>query len=174
MLKRKITFGAAAVAILAAVAAVAVARGSSAPDTRVAGGQPAPQVTFERWDGSQGSLADYRGTPLVLNFWASWCPPCVAEMPGFEQVHRQFDGRVAFLGLDLQDDRAAAEALVDRTGVTYDLGVDRSGEIFQAFGGIGMPTTVFISAEGEILDRHTGILVEQQLTERIETLFLGS
>ncbi len=167
----------AAVLALAVLVVVNVVGASGSPaqeGSASRSGEPAPEVTFERWDGGTGTLADYRGRPLVLNFWASWCPPCRAEMPGFEQVHQNFGDEVAFLGLDLQDDRADAEALVAQTGVTYDLGVDPTGEVFQVFDGIGMPTTVFISAGGEVLDRHTGTLTEQQLTERIEMLFFGS
>jgi thiol-disulfide isomerase/thioredoxin len=62
-------------------------------------GRPAPRVELPRLGGGRVRLAELRGRPAVINFWASRCPPCVAEMPDFERVHRRLAGRVAFLGV---------------------------------------------------------------------------
>ncbi|MBI2237014.1 MAG: TlpA family protein disulfide reductase [Actinobacteria bacterium] len=124
--------------------------------------------------GGQGEVtgADFRGTPLVLNFWASWCPFCIEEMPGFERVNREFGGAVTFLGVDLQDDRALAEDLAVRTGVTYRLAEDPEGSLFAAVGGLGMPTTLIVSADGHIEEKVTGPLEPDQLRRLIlENLF---
>lgn len=129
---------------------------------------------FVYFDGSAGSLSDFRGRPLVVNFWASWCPPCAAEMPDFEKVHRELGDRVAFLGLDMQDfDREAALALVAQTGVSYPLAEDPQGEIFSRFGGIAMPTTVFIDSAGRTVRVHGGVLTYEELKRIIETELLG-
>lgn len=122
------------------------------PGTAASGGGPrVPDVQFRYFDGSEGSLADFAGTPTVINFWASWCAPCVVEMPAFEAVHRELHPQVAFLGLNVGDEPGAARALVERTGVTYPLATDPDSTIFQAFGGIGMPTTVLVDADGIIV-----------------------
>jgi cytochrome c biogenesis protein CcmG, thiol:disulfide interchange protein DsbE len=113
-------------------------------------------------------MADFQGTPVVVNFWASWCPPCVAEMPDLETVHQEFADEVAFLGINTQDSPDAAAELVEQTGVTYDLARDPDGALFRAFRGIGMPTTLFVSAEGEIVERHTGILTLEQARAFVE------
>ena len=109
-----------------------------------------PDVRFRYFDGSEGSPADLAGTPAVINFWASWCAPCVVEMPAFEAVHRELGPDVAFLGINVGDEPAAARELAERTGVTYPLGEDPDSTVFQAFGGIGMPTTVLVGADGVI------------------------
>jgi len=125
----------------------------------------------------QGGLADFAGQPLVVNFWGSWCPPCVREMPEFESVHQAFKGEVAFLGMNVQDEVVDALNLARRTGVTYPLSKDPQADIQLDFAIISLPATLFISPEGEELDRWVGILNDSSLTGLIEdnfAAFLGS
>jgi thiol-disulfide isomerase/thioredoxin len=130
-------------------------------------GRPAPRVELPGLRGGRVRLADLRGRPAVVNFWASWCPPCLAEMPEFERVHRRLGDRVAFLGVNQRDQAQAAEQLARSTGVTYPLAVDSAGRSFDAFGGLGMPTTVLIRADGTVADVFAGQLDETLLAERI-------
>lgn len=125
-------------------------------------------------DGSTGNISEFRDTPVVLNFWASWCPTCIAEMPDFEEVHQQLGDQVVFLGVNMQEvSREAAEALVRETGVTYRLVDDPTGEIFRRFGGVAMPTTVFITAEGTIAQVHAGAIFADDLLALIESTLLN-
>jgi cytochrome c biogenesis protein CcmG, thiol:disulfide interchange protein DsbE len=125
-------------------------------------------------DGTTGELADFRGTPVVLNFWASWCPACIAELPDFEQVSQKLDGEVVFIGMNMQEvDRAAADALIAETGVTFRLADDPEGDIFRSFAGIGMPTTVFIDAEGAVANVHAGAVFAEDLEGLIDQHLLG-
>jgi thiol-disulfide isomerase/thioredoxin len=145
---------------------------SSAQDgPRVSGdatlGERAPEIQMTDFDGERFSLADYEGTPVVLNFWASWCPACAAEMPDFERVHQESEGRVAFIGVNQRDVRSAASDLARDTEVSYRLAEDPDGSVFDAFGGVGMPTTVFIDDSGNVIDVVTGQLTEQQLRDEI-------
>ncbi len=131
--------------------------------------RPAPLSEFVMFDGSSATLADYEGRPLVVNFWASWCPSCVAEMAAaFKPAQQSVGDEVAFLGLNIQDDRADALRLVEETGVLFDLGDDPLGDLYLEFGGIGMPFTVLIDAEGRIVEQHNGPLTEAQLLDMIE------
>ncbi len=129
-------------------------------------------LSFVLFDGTETSLAAFAGTPVVLNFWASWCPPCATEMPDFQEVHERLGSQVTFLGMNSQDaDRAAAERLIAATGVTYLLASDPDGSLFRHFGGLGMPTTVFLDARGEVRATHSGILFAEDLERAIRDSF---
>lgn len=128
---------------------------------------------FQDFNGGVTSLgAAGAGKPVVLNFFASWCPNCVAEMPDFEVVNQQRGTEVQLVGLATQDAPTDALALVDRTGVTYPLGLDPNGEFFQVFEGLGMPTTVFLTAEGEVAHTFTGQLSTEALSDKIDEFLL--
>lgn len=129
---------------------------------------PVPDLEVEAFDGDTVTIDDYRGTPLVVNFWASWCPPCVAEMPDLEAVHQASNDQVAFVGVNTQDTVEAAEDLVEQTGVTYDLVRDPDGELFRAFGVFGMPSTFYVDASGAIVHQHTGLLTRDDLVDDLE------
>jgi len=106
-----------ALAVVAGVGRLLAASSGPAPaDAPVvegvaAVGRPAPRVELPGLRGGRVRLADLRGHPVVVNFWASRCPPCVAEMPDFQRVHRRLGDRVAFLGINQRDHRQAAEEL---------------------------------------------------------------
>jgi len=115
--------------------------------------------------------ADYADRPLVINFFASWCPFCIAEMPDFERVHRLLGDDVAFLGVSQSDARGASIDLVRETGITYDTAIDERGEFFRAAGGQGMPTTIFVRPGGEIADVWVGPLTADGLQELVADHF---
>lgn len=135
-------------------------------------GEPAPDVSYFTFDGGSASIGDYEGRPLVVNFWASWCPPCVTEMPAFEEVHQAMGDEVAFLGIDVQETAADGQAFLENIRVTWDLGRDPDGRVVSRLGGIGMPTTVLIDADGIVQEIHTGELSGDELTDLIEAKLL--
>jgi len=116
-----------------------------------------------------GDLLD--GRPLVLNLFASWCVPCITEMPDFEQVHQELAGRVDFAGLAIRNPPAKALGIVEQTGVTYPTFADDGDVAAEMFDVTSMPTTVFISADGEILDVHARSLDDALLRDEIEEQF---
>jgi thiol-disulfide isomerase/thioredoxin len=115
--------------------------------------------------------AAYDDRPLVINFFASWCPNCVAEMPEFERVHDLLGNRVAFLGVSQSDARAASIDLARETGITYDAAIDERGEFFRAIGGQGMPTTIFVQPGGEIGEIWVGALDADKLQQLVADNF---
>ena len=139
----------------------------------VDGLSPTPVVDFAWFDGAPGSTAEFAGRPTVLNFWASWCPPCIAEMPEFEAVSQTLAGKVAFVGLNVGDERDAANQMVAQTGVTYPLADDPDSEIFRSFGGFVMPTTVFLNAQGQVAHVWAGALTGDELRILIDRHILA-
>lgn len=158
---------AAAILIAAAVAIVGVLTfsGSQADtiDSVVAKGfNEDSNIPFER----------FKGKPLVVNFWASWCTFCIAEMPDFQTVYSGVNDRVEFLGVNVQDGTDISAEFKNKTGVTYPQVSDPDAAVFEGFGkGLGMPTTVFVDAQGRVLERFAGPLTESELRERIQKHF---
>ena len=168
--------GVVAAAIVGVAAFSEGQRGGTSVQGTAALEEPAPEVTLTDFDGEPFSLQSYEGRPVVMNFWASWCPFCVAEMPGCEKVHRAVSEDVVFLGIDQCEScqggsRKAAERLARETGVTYRLAEDPNGSVFVAFGGSSMPTTIFIDADGRVVEHIGGMMSEEQLRDYIARLF---
>ena len=126
-------------------------------------------VEFTTTDDSTATIRDsIDGRPMVVNFFASWCPPCISEMPDFEAVSQTVAGGVDFLGLAVQDRPEDAERIVEQTGVTYDWARDVRGDVAGAAGVVQMPTRLFVSADGEIVHAQPGAVSQSKLRELIE------
>ncbi len=126
------------------------------------------QVPFRTQDGGDSTLAQVIDGPTVVNLFASWCPPCVGEMPAFEDVHQALGDQVRFFGLAVNDRPEDAKNIVEQTGITYDWGRDVNGDVANTAGVLNMPTTLFIDADGTIVERHTGALDAGELRKLIE------
>jgi thiol-disulfide isomerase/thioredoxin len=124
-------------------------------------------LEFATFDGGTARFDDHLGTPLVINFFAEWCPNCIAEMPDFEAVSQELTGQVDFVGMSIDRGTAEALQLVEDTGVTYELGWDPSEEIFNHFRPFAMPTTVFVNADGTIASVWSGALDGNALRDKI-------
>ena len=130
--------------------------------------------TYKTFDGDRVNFADLPEGPVVLNFFASWCATCIAELPDFETVSQNLKDEVTFLGLATQDRSESALRLLEQTGVTYTTGVDQNGDVFRIFEGLAMPTTVFLDADHNVVRVHTGVLNVESLTETINDDLLSS
>lgn len=128
-------------------------------------------IPFTTVDGGTETLAAYEGQPMVLNFFAAWCPPCRAELPDFQAVSLA-NPDVTFVGISHDLDQESWRTLVQDVGVTYDTFYQPGAEIWNELGGQAMPTTVFISSDGEVLQSHTGLLTADRLQATIDELDL--
>ena len=177
-------------AILMGIAVIAVACGSESDTISLGEDGLAPnqssstavdsEVTddevnfrYDTFDGETVAFSELTDKPVVLNFFASWCPTCIAEMPDFESVHQAVGEDVVFLGLAMQDRTENARDLVEETGISYSVGLDDTGSVFGLMGGLGMPTTVFIDADGVVQRVHSGGLDADDLTDIINETLLS-
>ncbi len=133
--------------------------------------EPAPDIVLPNFEGEIVRLSDFEGQGLVVNYWASWCLPCLVELPGFEEVYQDRKGEVAFLGINLADDPSRALSVAADTGITYPLAVDVDASSFEAFGGFAMPTTVFIDSDGYVVEMFSGPLTSSELDAKIAEHF---
>jgi cytochrome c biogenesis protein CcmG, thiol:disulfide interchange protein DsbE len=141
-------------------------------------GDQAPAFKAPAYRGKEPiTLAEFRGHPVVLNFWASWCPPCRAEMPALEAAYQTYRSRgVVVVGIDgATDTWADSRAFLAARGVTYPAGRDETGQIAQAYHVAGLPTTFFITAGGRVAGialtgGFTGEDGRQELAKQIEAL----
>ncbi len=136
-------------------------------------GQPAPSWSLPslRDPSATVALSQFAGKPVVLNFWASWCPPCRKEMPALAATARRLQGSVAFVGIDTNDQHGAALSFASQTGVKYPLAFDPHASVANNYGVYGLPTTFFISAQGKLLGRQVGGMTAQRLDQLIQQTF---
>ena len=131
----------------------------------------APDFTLELFEGGTVSLQDYKGHPVILNFFASWCVPCGEEAPAFEAGYQEFQAKgVRFVGVASQDTHSKAKAFVEKHGLTYPSGLDARGVIREAYGVFGMPTTFFIDKEGLIHYLHVGGVTKELMRYELEKI----
>ncbi len=137
-------------------------------------GDMAPHTSFPLLDGGRTSLDAYEGTPVVLNFFASWCEPCKEEMPALDAIATDLAGQMEVVGIGMDPTAEASAAFAEEIGgVSYDLGHDEGGDLAVELGVVNLPTTFFLSADHEVVEAHPGVLTENELRERAEAL-LGS
>ena len=131
----------------------------------------APDFTLTTFKGTTISLQDLRGKPAVINFWASWCPPCRIEAPLIERTWRAYKNRdLIFLGVNIQDRKEDALNYIREFNITYPNGPDPTGEISIDYGVSGLPVTFFISSQGEVVRRRVGAVEKSVLISAIEEI----
>ena len=126
-------------------------------------GRTAPDFALHGLDGEMVRLADLRGKPVVINFWATWCQPCIAAHPVLQAGAKQYEDDVAFLGVIYQDEPEEIQAFVDRRGAWGPSLVDEGGTVAIAYGVYGAPETFFIDRQGVIVRKVTGALQPNEL-----------
>jgi cytochrome c biogenesis protein CcmG, thiol:disulfide interchange protein DsbE len=144
--------------VLALVALLAYGLAQNEPDRSVEDAlergelEQAPALELPKLSGGgRGSLADYRGQVVVVNFWASWCEPCREESPMLERWHRRMTGKGGtVLGVDVLDVTGDAEDFIDEYGLSYPMLKDKDGDALEAFGVVAYPETFVIDRDGRI------------------------
>ena len=120
-------------------------------------GDPAPEFSLPRMPSGNLSLADFRGKVVVLNFWATWCPPCIAETPSLEAFASKMKDRgVVVLGVSIDQDPAALEEFVKRNHITYPIARDSSRNVPTRYGTYKFPETYIIDRSGYVAEKIIG------------------
>ena len=131
----------------------------------------APDFTVYDLEGNAHSLSDFRGKPVIVNFWASWCGPCKREMPDFEEKFREYGEEIQFLMVNLTDGSRetveSARDFIDGQGYTFPIYFDTTYSAAMAYGVSGVPVTYFIDAEGNLVAWGQGALNAQALAQGI-------
>ena len=135
----------------------------------------ANQIIDGSTEALEAKLAELKGHPVVVNQWGSWCPPCRAEFPFFAESAEAHAEEVAFIGVDIQDDRGAAEEFLEEFPVPYPSIYDRDAEAVASLGwGQVSPTTWFIDERGEIVHQRPGAYPDREALEADIQRFLLS
>jgi cytochrome c biogenesis protein CcmG, thiol:disulfide interchange protein DsbE len=148
--------------------------GTSAADSLPAApviGHPAPDFTLTTLEGQEFKLSALRGRPVVLNFWATWCPPCRAELPELKSANERYAGQVAIVGVNQAEPAATVAKLVLQLGLAYPIPLDQQGDASRSYGVRSLPTTFFIDRDGVIRQIQNGPLTEATLTQLLRTVY---
>jgi thiol-disulfide isomerase/thioredoxin len=141
------------VAALVLVVVLAVLVGGNASPARA---RPAPALPSRVLVGPRVDIASLRGRPAIIHFWASWCGPCVKEAPQLARLASELHGRATLVGVDWSDSPASAASFVRQHHWTFPVLIDSSGEVGNAYGLNGLPTTFLLDRQGQIIRRLIG------------------
>jgi len=130
----------------------------------------APNFKTVYLNGSEFELYKLRGKPVVLNFWATWCPPCIREMPDLQAFYDGHKGEVIVIGVNLGEKNRTIQNFIKRINVTFPIVLDKDKEIEKSYNLIIRPTTYFIDEKGVIVDKKLGELKKGEIEERAQKL----
>lgn len=191
-MNKKVLFGGLFVLVLAVAAFLSTYKGTNNADSNGNGGDRpssgqaevdqlaelpqtgyrAPDFTLTGFDGKTVKLSDLRGKPVVLNFWASWCGPCRAEMPDLEEVYKEHQDHVQFYGVNLtaQDNEADARAFAEAMGVTFPMLLDKDGDVSTRYRVYSIPSTFAIDERGVVAEVRIGAISKLAINGMVERL----
>lgn len=144
------------------LAEVPAIRGSDAPDSAKVGAL-APDFELESLSGEYIRLSDLKGKPVLVNFWATWCAPCVLEMPNFQEYYEKYPGAFEVLAVNFDEPHDTVSKFVKDVGVTFPILFDTDAKVHGVYRFPGYPTTYVIDSDGVVRFQHVGLMDESTL-----------
>lgn len=130
--------------------------------------------TVTDWEGNEVQLSDMKGKPVILNFWASWCPPCKAEMPDFEDAYKEHGEDIVFMMINLTDGNREtvekAKAHIGKEGYTFPVYFDTKSDVAYSFNVSSIPATYLIDENGNVVGHAAGMIDSNALAQAIDIL----
>lgn len=136
------------------------------PGMPIKEGVAAPDFTGELMDGTSITLSELQGKPVIINFWATWCGPCVKEMPAFERLKDDFGDKIGIIAVNCGDDAGTVKDFVEENGYTFPVVLDEEYSISMLYPTNSIPYTVVVDAEGRVTHISTGALDADTMYER--------
>jgi peroxiredoxin len=135
-------------------------------------GGPAPTFKLEAVDGKIVSMADFKGQFVILNFWATWCVPCIKEMPEFQKAHQSLDPKAKIIGINLAESKEKVGEYILDKGVSFPILLDGYGDVSQEYRVVNLPVTFFITPDGVIREKiFGGGVTEKMIEAKINQLY---
>jgi len=155
-----------------ALALLAAAACGTQPAARLGG--PAPDFKLQDVNGEPVSLTQFKGKPVFINFWATWCGPCREEMPAMQELYDQYRDRgLVILALDMEEDSRLVRRWIDQGGYTFTFLLDSEGEQVKRYNVTAAPTSYFVGSDGVIRDLKLGALSRAEMQAKVEKLMDG-
>ena len=134
-------------------------------------GNAAPDFALAQLNGDPITLSSLRGRPTLVNFWASWCPPCRRELPSLQAAYDRYGDKIGFIAIDVKEDQATVESFVKELNLTFPVALDPDGQVSDlSYQARGIPTTIFVDANGVVAARHVGPLDETTIDNYLTPL----
>ncbi len=151
-----------------------VAQDLNTPITGTQNADAAPDFTVFDADGKAHKLSDYKGKPVVVNFWASWCGPCKMEMPAFQDKWEEYGSEVEFLMVNLVDHSSetvkSAQDFLATTDYTFPVYFDTEQSAAYTYSIYSIPTTIFVDADGNLVNKYTGAMGHTTLEQYMQQI----
>jgi len=135
-------------------------------------GKPAPNFKLQSLDGQSISLSDFRGKPVLINFWATWCGPCRIEMPYLQQIYEEWHGKgMVVLTINIGESSSQIKEFMQSQGLSLPVLLDKRGSVAQKYNILGIPTTFFLDKDGVIQDKIIGAFQNKaQIEKRLDKI----
>lgn len=128
-------------------------------------GKPAPDFALETVDGHTLRLSEQRGKPVLINFWATWCGPCLVEMPNIQKIYEKYPGQFEVLAVNADESEREVQKFAEKMNLTFPILLDPGNKVNELFHLRGYPTTFVLDADGIVQVQHIGSLTEKQIEE---------